>query len=54
MPPAATTGPPGKPSPVQAGDPLERFSEITRAWFTGAFAAPTRALARTTGCAQNP
>src|SRR5260370_10306776 len=43
MPAAATTGRPGSTPPGQAGDPLGCFSEITRAWFTGAFAAPTPA-----------
>jgi ATP-dependent Lhr-like helicase len=40
---ATTTGRPGNPLPGRAGDPLGAFSEITRAWFVGAFKAPTPA-----------
>ena len=47
MPATATTGRSGKSSPGQSGDqtgdPLDYFSEVTRAWFAGAFAAPTPA-----------
>ncbi len=43
MPAAATAGRPGNPPPGRVGDPLGCFSEVTRAWFAGAFAAPTPA-----------
>jgi len=43
MPARTTAGHPGSAPPGRLGDPLWRFSEATRAWFSLAFAAPTPA-----------
>src|SRR5262245_49729726 len=46
VPATTAAGPPGGSPPAPAGDPLRLFSQATRAWFTGAFAAPTPAQAQ--------
>ncbi|GAA2147878.1 ATP-dependent helicase [Kitasatospora kazusensis] len=43
--PLGGTGPSDDPGPLADADPLAGFAPATRAWFTGAFSAPTRAQA---------